>query len=207
MSEDATVYHVEDEPLIRRTMEMLARSVRLGYAGFGSVAEFLAGGRDGPGCLVTDLRMPGLGGMELIRHVQARGMGLPILVFTAFAEVEVAVAAMKAGVADFIQKPASDQVLLEAIQSAVALDARRRSARQRRERTAAKIDGLNPGERQVLEAVVRGRSNKEIASALTVSQKTVEARRSRLMEKMGHETLAGLLVEVIEWREAGGELG
>lgn len=201
MSEIGTVYHVDDDPLVRRSVELLVRSVHLDYLGFSSVNDFLAAGPpQGPACLITDLRMPGLNGMELVRHASSRTIQMPILVFTAHADVAVAVAAMKAGVVDFIQKPASDQLLLDAIQSALSLDLRRHSQRALHRQTADRLNTLSSGERQVLDLIVEGKSNKAIATTLGISYKTVEARRARLMEKMGHETLAGLLADVLRWQ-------
>jgi len=198
---EPTIYHVDDDLLIRRTVEFLARSVQVAYKGFANAQTFLESNPpDGPGCILTDLRMPGLSGMELLRRCIDRAIGMPVIIFTAYAEVPLAVHALKSGAFDFLQKPAGDQVMLETLQAALLFDARRLLEKKRHEATAARLLTLTPGEREVLELLVTGQANKVIARELGISYKTVEARRTKLMEKMQTETLAELIAQVLSYR-------
>jgi FixJ family two-component response regulator len=198
---EPTIYHVDDDVLIRRTVEFLARSVQVAYRGYGTAQSFLESDPpDGPGCVLTDLRMPGLSGMELLRRCVDRAIGMPVIIFTAHAEVPLAVHALKSGAFDFLQKPAGEQAMLETIQAALLFDARRLIEKKRHEVTAARVLTLTPGEREVLDLLVQGRANKVIASELGISYKTVEARRTKLMEKMEAETIADLIAAVLSYR-------
>lgn len=203
MAGEPTVYHVDDDNLFRRALELLVESVQVGYAGYSSAQAFLESPRsDNPSCLVTDVRMPGLSGMELLRHCSARGIHMPIIVCTGHAEVTLAVASMKAGAFDFFEKPVRNQALLESIQSALLLDGQCRQERARHQKTADRLLTLTPGEEAVLNRILLGMGYKEIAKELQVSSKTVEARRARLLEKMACETVAELLAVVLSYRLA-----
>lgn len=198
---EPTVFHVDDDPLVRRSVELLLRSVGTPLRSFGSVREFLeqwAG--DVHGCLVSDMRMPGLSGMDLLRHLKARKIRLPVIFLTAHAEVRLAVAALKAGVFDFLEKPCGDQTLLNAVQRAIAEDARRRTIRAATEATAARLALLNPGENEVLELVLDGQTNKTIAAQLGISVKTVEARRTKIMEKLECDSMARMIARIVGYR-------
>ncbi|MFQ3593140.1 MAG: response regulator [Gemmataceae bacterium] len=198
---EPTIYHVDDDLLIRRTIEFLARSVQVAYKGFANAQAFLESDPpDGPGCILTDLRMPGLSGMELLRRCIDRAIGMPVIIFTAYAEVPLAVHALKSGAFDFLQKPAGDQVMLETLQAALLFDARRLIEKKRHQATASRLLTLTPGEREVLELLVAGQANKVIARELGISYKTVEARRTKLMEKMQTETIAELIAVVLSYR-------
>jgi FixJ family two-component response regulator len=198
---EPAVFHVDDDPLVRRSVETVMRSVGTPYRGYPTAQAFLdAWAEDAPGCLVSDMRMPGLGGMELLRLCAARKFRLPVIFLTAYAEVGLAVAAMKAGVFDFLEKPCGDQALLEAVQGAIAEDARRRAARARHGATAARLAQLSRGEYEVLGQMVEGKNNKAIAAALRVSVKTVEARRARVMEKLQVESLVELMSRILGYR-------
>ena len=198
---EPTIYHVDDDMLIRRTVEFLARSVQVAYKGFASAQAFLESDpSDGPGCILTDLRMPGLSGMELLRRCIDRSIGMPVIIFTAHAEVPLAVRALKSGAFDFLEKPAGEQVMLETLQAALLFDARRLIEKKRHEATAARLLLLTPGEREVLDRIVEGQAYKAIASELGISYKTVEARRTKLMEKMETETVAEVIAAVLSYR-------
>lgn len=196
------IYQVDDDALIRRTVALLAATIQIPHVGFPSVQAFFESHPpDGPGCILTDLRMPGLSGTELLRRCPEQGLGMPIIVFTAHADVPVVVRTMKLGAFDFLEKPGSEQLMIEAIQSAIHFDAQRLVEKRKHERTASRLLTLNPGQREVLEGMVRGAPYKVLAAELDVSYKTVEARRGKVLEKMGCETVAELLAQVISYRE------
>jgi FixJ family two-component response regulator len=145
------------------------------------------------GCLVLDVRMPGLSGLELQAKLAAQGAGLPVIILTGHAEVPMAVQALKAGAVDFFEKPVSEQKLLDRIQQALEQDARDRLRRAGRAEVRARLARLTARERQVLGLVVAGKSNKEMASELGVTTKTIEAHRAQIMRKLEAESLAELV--------------
>jgi RNA polymerase sigma factor (sigma-70 family) len=189
-----TVYIVDDDRAIRHAMELLMRSVGLDFEIFHSADEFLEGHSvERAGCLVLDIRMPGLGGLELQEKLNEQGNGLPIIFITGHGDVPMAVEAMQKGAVDFIQKPFRDQELLERIAEALKADEQRRSARAAKAEVSSRIEKLTNRERQVLDLVVTGKPNKVIAYELGVSQRTVEIHRARVMEKMQARSLADLV--------------
>jgi FixJ family two-component response regulator len=192
--EAPTVFVVDDDPsllrLIRKLVETNGRNVET----FSSATEFLAKYRPEQfGCLVLDVRMPGMSGLALQQRLVADEIALPILVVTGFADVPVAVQAMRQGAFDFIEKPFSGQILIDRIEAALAEDVRRRRARLTRESARRRRATLTLRERQVMDLVVQGRANKLVGAALGLSPKTVEVHRSKVMEKMGAESLAQLV--------------
>lgn len=195
MSEsEPAVYVVDDDPAIRRAMELLLRSVDLPHRVFATGADFLDHfSSDLTGCLVLDIRMPGIGGLELQGLLAERGSVLPIIFVTGFGDVPMAVEAIQKGAFDFIEKPFRDQDLLERVVGAMESDEenRRRAdvARGIRERIAR----LTEREHEVFNLVVTGKANKVIAHELGVSQRTVEIHRARVMEKMEARSLAELV--------------
>jgi RNA polymerase sigma factor (sigma-70 family) len=189
-----TVYIVDDDQAIRHAMELLMRSVGLEYEIFHSGDEFLAShSNDRAGCLVLDIRMPGLGGLELQEKLNEMGSTLPIIFITGHGDVPMAVEAMQKGAVDFIQKPFRDQELLDQITEALKTDQERRSARDQKAEVAGRLDKLTKREREVMDLVVTGKPNKVIAYELGVSQRTVEIHRARVMEKMEARSLADLV--------------
>lgn len=189
-----TVYIVDDDQAIRHAMELLMRSVGLDYEIFHSADDFLAGHTNArAGCLVLDIRMPGLGGLELQEKLNEIGSTLPIIFITGHGDVPMAVEAMQKGAVDFIQKPFRDQELLDRIGEALKTDQERRSARNHQAEVAGRIDKLTKREREVMNLVVTGKPNKVIAYELGVSQRTVEIHRARVMEKMQARSLADLV--------------
>jgi RNA polymerase sigma factor (sigma-70 family) len=190
----STVYIVDDDQAIRHAMELLMRSVGLDYEIFHSGDEFLdTYDRNCAGCLVLDIRMPGLGGLELQQKLNELGSTLPIIFITGHGDVPMAVEAMQKGAVDFIQKPFRDQELLDRIGEAMKQDQERRMAREEQADVRNRIDKLTNRERQVLDLVVTGKPNKVIAYELGVSQRTVEIHRARVMEKMEAKSLADLV--------------
>ena len=196
---NATVFIVDDDPAIRFAMEALMESVNLHHEIFASADEFLDKlSEQRPGCLVLDIRMPGLGGLELQEELIRRGNTLPIIFITGHGDVPMAVEAMQKGAVDFIQKPFRDQELLDRIRDALATDQHRREEQQHHEEVAHRLEKLTNREREVFDLVVTGKPNKVIAYELGVSQRTVEIHRARVMEKMGAGSLAHLVRMVIE---------
>lgn len=190
----ATVFVVDDDQAMRNSLKWLIESVGVPVESFASADEFLARYEAGrPGCLVLDVRMPGMSGLELQEHLSSRNTRVPAVIITGHGDVPMAVRAMKAGAVDFIEKPFNDEALLDAIRRALAFEERQRSEQYEHREIQARIDHLTPREREVMEMVTEGRSNKEIANALGVSAKTIEAHRARVMEKMQAGSLAELV--------------
>ncbi len=195
------VFVVDDDEAVRASVAMLLESVALPVETFASAGDFLdAWPGDRPGCLVLDLRMPGLSGLELQERLVERGSRLPIIFLTGHGDVPDAVAAMRAGAVDFLRKPFRDQDLLDRIQQALEMDRARRSAAGERTELAARLERLTPREREVLDRVVAGQPNKQIAAELGVSDRTVEIHRARAMAKMEAASLAELVRLVLRAR-------
>ena len=191
---DPTVFIVDDDAAIRFAMQALMDSVNLNHEIFASADEFLekiSGQR--PGCLVLDIRMPGLGGLELQEELIKRGNTLPIIFITGHGDVPMAVEAMQKGAVDFIQKPFRDQELLDRVREALATDEERREEQQLHAKVNERLSRLTNREREVFDLVVTGKPNKVIAYELGVSQRTVEIHRARVMEKMQARSLADLV--------------
>ena len=190
----STVFIVDDDQAIRHAMALLMRSVGLDYEIYHSADDFLAVfSDDKPGCLVLDIRMPGLGGLELQDKLIEKGSSLPIIFITGHGDVPMAVEAMQKGAVDFIQKPFRDQELLDRIGEALKTDQERRTEREEHAEVRSLFNKLTKREREVLDLVVTGKSNKVIAYELGVSQRTVEIHRAKVMEKMQARSLADLV--------------
>lgn len=191
---EPTVFIVDDDPAIRKSLRWLIESVGLDVEAFASAQEFLAAyTADRPGCLVLDVRMRGMSGLELQDVLRERGCTIPVIIVTGYGDVPMAVRAMKAGAVYFIEKPVSDQVLLEQIERAIIEDARTRRGRSERRMIHQRIESLTPREREVLKLVVAGRSSREIADDLGVSPKTVDAHRAKIMQKMHARSVPHLI--------------
>jgi len=192
--EDATVYVVDDVEVNRDLIIRLMNTVDMPTVSFASAQEFLDSYKPGlPGCLLLDLRMPGMSGLELQRQLVNQGIRIPIIFITAHSDAHIAVQAMKAGAFDFIQKPINPQMVLDLVYNALS-ESRRILDEQNEEHTINDlVDKLTPREREVLEMVVNGEANKSIAHSLSISERTVEVHRSRVMEKMGTPSLASLV--------------
>jgi RNA polymerase sigma factor (sigma-70 family) len=189
-----TVFIVDDDASIRFAMQALMDSVNLEHEIFESGDEFLRKVTEQrPGCLVLDIRMPGLGGLELQEELIKRGNTLPIIFITGHGDVPMAVEAMQKGAVDFIQKPFRDQELLDRIREALATDEERREEQQLHAEVNERLGRLTNREREVFDLVVTGKPNKVIAYELGVSQRTVEIHRARVMEKMQARSLADLV--------------
>jgi two-component system response regulator FixJ len=198
-STDPLVYVVDDDPAVLDAIRLLLRSVGLPSQTFESAAAFLdAFDRDQHGCLVLDVRMPSMSGIDLQEKLQDMGATIPIVFVTAHGDIPMAVQAVKAGALDFIPKPFRDQDLLDRVHQAIAIDTQQRREREGKLSLSARYNALSPREREVLELVVAGKANKVIAADLGISQRTVEIHRARVMQKMGADSLPDLVRLTIE---------
>ena len=194
MSGEPTVYVIDDDKTALALMQLLMRSVHLPVETFASATDFLERyPGDGAGCLVLDVRLPDMDGLELQRVLAERGVVMPVIVVTAHADVPMAVRAIRAGALDFIEKPYSSQQLLDRVREALRVDSERRELQAEIASVRARLALLTPREVQILEETVEGHSTKEIARSLALSTKTVEGHRTRLMEKMEAGTVASLV--------------
>ena len=183
-----TVFVVDDDPHAREAHESLVRSVGLPVESFSSAHEFLAAfAPDRSGCLVLDVRLPGMSGLELQEQLNTLGADLPVIVVSAYGDVPTVVRAMRSGAFDFLSKPFDPQSLLERIQEALAKAAEQNEVRAIRAQVAARWATLSVREQQVADLLVDGKTTKEIASALSISPKTVDNHRAKLLEKMRAE--------------------
>ncbi|MFO7608321.1 MAG: response regulator [Candidatus Krumholzibacteriia bacterium] len=192
------VYVVDDDPAFCRYVATLFGTVGLRTASYGSGEQMLqALDGDGPGCIVLDVRLPDLSGLQVLERLAARTGCPPVIIVTGHADVPMAVQALKAGALDFLQKPVRNQDLLEKVQLALARDAVSRPEQARKAAVAARLAALTPREGEVLAAIVAGQANKIIAADLGLSMKTVEFHRSRVMRKMEADSLADLVRDVL----------
>ena len=190
----ATVFVIDDDQAVRDSLGMLLRSMKIDSQLFASAQEFLdAYDADWNGCIVLDIRMPGMSGMELHRHLVDQQLRMPVNFVTGHGDVPMAVEAMHNGAFDFIQKPYRDQDLLDRINQAMSWDEAHRSEEDRKRSLQECYETLTPRECEVMECVVRGLANKVIAMDLDLSQRTVEIHRARVMEKMCARSLAELV--------------
>ncbi len=190
----ATVFVVDDDAAVRDSLRWLLESMHLKVQTFDSAEAFLAVVRaDARGCMVLDVQMPGMSGPALFEECKRRHITLPTLFLSGHGEVPVVVDAIKGGAVNYLLKPCNNPQLLESVQAALEADETSRGVRQREKLLGQRLDGLTSREREILEQVVAGRSNKEVGRTLGISYKTVEAHRGRLMRKMGAASFAELL--------------
>jgi two-component system, LuxR family, response regulator FixJ len=188
------VYLVDDDEAVRDSLGMLFKSIGLPFAAYPSALDFLQHYDPArPACLVADIRMPGLSGLELQQRLNEQRAPIPVIFITGHGDVPMAVSAMKSGAADFIQKPFRDQDLIDRINKALDQDRERRAGRAQEDEIRARIALLTPRENEVMQRVVRGQANKVIAMDLGVSQRTVELHRARVMRKLKMRSLAELV--------------
>ena len=192
--QDAVVFVIDDDRMIREGLQSLIKSVGLRVETFASAQEFLTARRpDVSACLVLDVRMPGLSGLDLQVKLGEAGIPIPIIFITGHGDIPMSVRAMKEGAHEFLTKPVRGQDLLDAIQKAIASDRRLRKDRHELNEVRARFDTLTPREKEVLELVVAGLLNKQIADQLGMSELTVKTHRAHVMEKTQAESLAHLV--------------
>jgi len=202
---DPIVFIVDDDLSVRRSTERLIRSAGFKVLTFTSAREFLASQRpEGPACLVLDVRMPGLSGMELQRELTQSGTHIPIIFITGHGDIPMSVRAMKAGAVEFLTKPFRSRSLLEAVRAAIERDRSAHKARAETGELRQRYEQLTPREREVMALVVAGQLNKQVASELSTTERTIKFHRANIMQKMGVASLADL-VRMVEKLGVSGE--
>lgn len=203
----ATIFLIDDDASVRRAVARLLRSAGYAVKTFASARELLDGDRetDGAACIVLDLQMPGLTGLDLQRELRKREIELPIVFISGHGDIPSSVRAMKDGAVDFLTKPVADDDLLGAVEQAVQRDSVQRAQRDELDVLRARAATLTPREREVMELVVQGLLNKQIAARLGTVEKTIKVHRGRVMQKMQVESLADLVraVEQLTGRTPG----
>jgi two-component system, LuxR family, response regulator FixJ len=194
MTADADVHVIDDDEAVRESIDFLLRSAGLSVRTYDSAASFLdAAPKIAAGCIITDVRMPGLSGIDLLRRLQEMRIGLPVIVITGHGDVPLAVEAMKCGAIDFLEKPFDDDVMLASVRSALNRSEESAAIESERADIRARIAALTQRERDVLEGLVAGHPNKIIAFKLEISPRTVEIYRANLMTKMKAGSLSELV--------------
>jgi FixJ family two-component response regulator len=192
------VHVVDDDPEVRRSLQLLMESVSLEVECYGSAAEFLgAYDPSRPGCLILDVRMPGMSGLELQDQLVRANSSLPIIMITAYGEVSLAVRAMRTGAIDFVEKPFSRQELLDRVHAAIETSVQEQQKKRSQAEIADRLAKLTERERQVMDLMVAGHQTKDIATRLGISPKTVDNHRSRVFDKTGAEGVAELVWMVV----------
>ncbi len=201
----AKVCVVDDDAAVRDSLEWLIESVNLPVKTFSNGMEFLDSNAPfEPGCVILDIRMPGLSGIDVFEDLQERAATIPVIFLTGHGDVHLAVRAMKAGAFDFIEKPFNDQLLLDLVQKAIQRDEETAALHGELGEIKIRVENLTKRERQVLDGVVAGGSNRSIAEELNLSEKTIEFHRSKMMEKMAADSLAQLIQMVTTLDKSGG---
>jgi two-component system response regulator FixJ len=194
-----TIFVVDDDEAVRNSLRFLLKSVGLTAVTLASADEFLKSYKpEQAGCLVLDVRMPGMSGLELQQELNLRGAMIPVIFITGHGDVPMAVEAMQHGAFDFLQKPFRDQELIDHIQRALAADQKNRQLLKERDRVRVRLDSLTPREHEVLNLMLRGTPNKVMAAELGLSQRTVEIHRARVMEKTEASSVAQLVRMVMD---------
>jgi len=194
MNNQPTVFVVDDDQAMRNSLKWLIESVSMQVETYDSADAFIKNYYPGrSGCLLLDVRMPGMSGLELQEYLVKQRISIPVVVITGHGDVPMAIRAMKSGAVDFIEKPFNDELLLESIRHALMMDEQQRDKQAQRAEIATRLARLTPREHEVMAMVTSGKANKEIAATLGVSSKTVEAHRARVMEKMQAPSLAELV--------------
>jgi len=196
----AVVFIVDDDDAVRESLEFLMKSIEQPAESYPSAKDFLNAYTDKPGCLLLDIRMPGMSGIELQEELKKRDIRIPIIFITGHGDVPMAVKAIQAGAADFIQKPFRDQELIDRIREVLVEDTQSRADLSERSEILQRMGTLTEREKEVMEQVVVGKANKVVAIDLSVSQRTVEIHRANVMEKMKAKSLAQLVRLVMRAR-------
>lgn len=196
----SVVFIVDDDDAVRESLEFLMKSIDQPSESYASAKDFLNAYTDKPGCLLLDIRMPGMSGIELQDELKKRDIRIPIIFITGHGDVPMAVKAIQAGAADFIQKPFRDQELIDRIREVLVEDSQNRADLAERSEILQRMGTLTEREKEVMEQVVVGKANKVVAIDLSVSQRTVEIHRANVMEKMKAKSLAQLVRLVMRAR-------
>ncbi len=195
----STVFVVDDDEAIRDAIRFLMRTAKLNVETFVDAESFLAAyDTSWPGCLLLDVRMPGMSGLELQQELRNRQINLPVVIITGHGDVPMAVQAMKMGAADFVEKPFNNDELLMKVRQCLQVDAEQRQALQVHNDLDQRLASLTPREREVMDLLVQGLRNKVIAARLGISSRTVEAHRSKIMEKMNVHSLSEVVRIAVE---------
>lgn len=203
MSVEAKVFVVDDDPAVRDSLGFLLQSVGLEVEAYADAAAMIDRARRPiAGCLVADLRLVGMSGLDMYDELRSMGVALPTVIITGHGDVTVAVRALKAGVLDFLEKPFPEQAILNWVRKALDIEAQQREDAERLESIRERFEGLTPREKQVMKQVVAGRLNKQIAGDLDLSPKTIEVHRSHVMSKMAAASLADLVRMAVRLEEA-----
>ena len=196
----ATTFIVDDDPDMRDSLEYLVQSVGIVTVSYASATEFLAGLSPAQGgCVVCDVRMPEMSGLDLLKHLAEMNSPIPVILMTGFADVPMAIRALKLGATDFIEKPFSGQVMLEAIQRALLEEHRHRTARESWGEFAGRMANLTDKEQSTLDLLISGAPNKSIAARLQITERAIEGRRASIMKKLGVHTFAELVRQVTQY--------
>jgi len=194
MDAEQTVYIVDDEEAVRKALRFLTKSAGLKSESFETAGEFLdALEHLGPGCLLLDVCMPDMGGLELQETLRERNVEIPVIIITGHADVATAVRAMKNGASDFVEKPIDSEDLLERVHKCLSGEARQRKSIDFRKQAAERMSTLSRRERQVMDGLVAGKRNKQIAESLFISFRTVELHRASIMEKLNANSLSDIV--------------
>jgi FixJ family two-component response regulator len=198
----STVFVVDDDSGVRSSIRVLLKSIGIAATAMSSAREFLDNfDPEQPGCLVLDIRMPGMSGMELQQQLNLKGAIIPVIFITGHGDVPMAVEAMQHGAFDFLQKPFRDQELIDRIQKALARDRETRQSLRKHSQIRERLQSLTPREKDVLQLLVQGQQNKVMAGELGLSQRTVEIHRAHVMEKMGAQSVAQLVRMVLDAKD------
>jgi len=203
-SSTSTIFIVDDDTQVRQALALLMESVGLKVQTYPSADAYLEQfDPEAPGCLILDVRMPGMSGLELQARLAAEAVHPPVIIITGHGDVPMAVRAVQSGAVDFIEKPFNDQALLDSVHRALDLDAKQRGRAGKLAEVQSRLASLTPREQQVMKMVVTGKRNKVIALDLSVSQSTVEAHRAKVMEKMQAQSLSDLMRMVLSLEDSG----
>jgi two-component system response regulator FixJ len=198
------VFVVDDDTGVRSSIRLLLKSVGITATPYGSASEFLAAYDVAqPGCLILDIRMPGMSGLELQQELNRRGAVIPVVFITGHGDIPMAVEAMQQGAFDFLQKPFRDQDLIDRVQRALERDSEHRRSLRETDGIQERLTSLTPREREVLDLLTQGKQNKVMAADLGLSQRTVEIHRAHVMEKMGARSVAQLVRMVLDLNGSG----
>jgi len=194
MDSEPTVFVVDDDEAVRKALSLLIKSAGISVESYASAGEFLDGyDPKRPGCLVLDIRMPGMNGLELQEKLVSKQIKIPVIIITGHGDVPTAVRAIKKGVVDFVEKPFDDHIILDRIRMAIEQDNETRRDMAQRAEVESRLALLTPREREVMNLLVAGKASKEIAFEFGLSRKTVDIHRSHIMMKLGLDSLADLV--------------